>query len=666
MLNIGNKGFLGFLVPLVGASLLGGVVGAAAEYALASALAGARFWGEPHFYYQILLGVEAAWLGALAAAAFGVCGGVYYLLYGRRKELALASPALWVLAVAACGAPAAHYLAVADVSFPWVRSRFAAVAAASFFLGVVVLWVVSATALYKVLAWLGRRFKRYPAKAAATVVALALLLPVAGADVYYMVAGRGEVARRPDVYVIVMDAFRADRLSFYGGGGTLAPRLERFGREGVLFEEAYTVSSWTKPAVASLFTSAYPGTHGVTSRVAALPADAETLAEVMAGLGYATISVSANPHVSWEGGMGDGFDVLDCTAGGSILEAGGPPLSAARMFTSATLAPSAIGPLWRQTTDGLEVNRRLEFWFKITDAPRFVYVHYMEPHTPYRPRGEDKADLQPYFERATESKIREIVRGRFFGARLTKDPHFKPGYAAGDVALAKALYDSDVRRMDDVIADLLNGVIPALGRGEEPIVVITADHGEEFLEHGRWLHGSGLHGEIARVPLMIGGNGQGRVRGAVNVVDVAPTVVALAGASPPDGWAGMVLTPYLFEGGSVPPRELLLEGIIEYPPVNPGGAWASIELAAVAGGGYYYLYDYNAGREYLYDEARDPKQRNNLASGPGAANNAELLARRRDSLDALRRTARAAAWAPRYVKLSPSLERQLRAMGYVN
>ncbi len=655
-----------FLAPLVGASLLGGILAAAGEYALTSVLRGARFWGEPRFYYQILLAVEAAWLGVLAAVTFGLCGGLYYLITKRRRELALAFPALWIVAVAACGTPAAHFLAVADVSFPWVKSRFAIVGAAAFFLGVVGLWALSAAGLYKVLGALCRGFKRCPAKAAAVIVAAALLLPAAVTDLYYIITGRGAITRRPGVCVVVMDAFRADRLSFYGGGGEVAPRLEALGREGAVFEEAYTVSSWTKPAVASLFTSAYPGTHGVTSRVAALPADAETLAEVMAELGYATIAVSANPHVSWGGGMGDGFDVVDCTAGGSVMEAGGPPLSAARLFTSAAFAPYFLGPLWHRTTDGLEVNRRLEFWFKMTAAPRFVYLHYMEPHTPYRPRKEDENALRPYFKRAQKEKVREIVRGRFFGAALTKDPHFRPDYAAGDVALAKALYDSDVRRMDAVIADLLDAVMPAYNCGEEAIIVVTADHGEEFLEHGRWLHGAGLHREIARVPLIIRGAGRGPVRGAVNVVDVAPTAVALAGGIPPDSWAGSDLAPYILEGGRVPPRELLLEGIIEYPPVRTGAPWMSIELAAIADGGYYYLYDYNAGREYLYDGAQDRRQLKNLASGEGFAKNAVLLAQRRDSLAALRRKARARAWTPRYVKLSPSLERQLRAMGYVN
>jgi arylsulfatase A-like enzyme len=658
-------GLTRFLGPLVGASFLGGVLAAAAEYILASIVGGSPFWGSPRFYYQILLAVEAAWLGLLAAATFGLCGAVYYALRRRKGEPVVASPPLWVIAVAACGAPAAHVLAVADVSFPWVKSRLAVIAAGLFFVGIVSLWALAASALYKALAALSRRIRKVPAKAFLVFLSSALLLPLVAADIYHLVAGRRPAARRPDVYVVVMDAFRADRLSFYGGEGGAAPRLEEFGRKGVVFEEAYTVSSWTKPAVASLFTSAYPGTHGEESRVAALPADAETLAEAMAELGYATIGVSANPHVSWGGGMGDGFDVLDCTAGGSIMEASGPPLSAARLFTSAAWVPSFLGPLWHRTTDGREVNRRLEFWLKITDAPRFVYVHYMEPHTPYRPRDEDEAALKPLYERARKDKIKEIVRGRFYGARLTEDAHFKPDYTAGDVALAKALYDSDVRRMDAVVADLLDEVIRAYSREDEAVIIITADHGEEFLEHGRWLHGAGLHGEVARVPLMIRGAGRGAVRGAVNVADVAPTAITLAGGVPPGDWAGAVLGPYV-RGGRVPPRELLLEGIIEYPPARAGAAWASIELAAVAGGDYYYLYDYNAGREYLYDEKRDRNQVDNLVAGDYAAANGGLIAERRESLELLRKAARARAWVPRYVNLSPSLERQLRAMGYVN
>jgi arylsulfatase A-like enzyme len=661
-----DAGLARFLAPLVGASLLGGVLAAAGEYSLGCILGGARFWGVPRFYYQVLLGVEAAWLGALAAVAFGVCGAVIYLLYRRKGELELAAPALWVVAVAACGVPAARYLAVADVSFPWVKSRFAVVAAASFFLGVIALWGLGAAALYKALAALGRRFKTVPAKAVLIVLSSALLLPLVAADVYYLIAGRRLTARRPDVFVVVMDAFRADRLSFYGGAGGVAPRLEAFGREGVIFRESYTASSWTKPAVASLFTSAYPSTHGVESRLAALPEEAATLAEVMREMGYATLAVSANPHVSWAAGMSDGFDVLDNTAGGSIMEAGGPSLSAARLFTGARWAPSFLGALWHPTTDGLEVNRRLEFWLGITDGPRFVYVHYMEPHTPYRPREEDEAALKPFYEKARKDKVKEIVRGRFFGARLTEDPYFRPDYTPGDVALAKALYDSDVRRMDDVMADFLDGVIPAHSRDDEAVIIITADHGEEFGEHGRWLHGAGLHGEIAHVPLMVRGAGRGAVRGAVNVVDIAPTAVALVGGAPPASWMGTDLTPYMSGDGTVPPRELLLEGIIEYPPARAGAAWASIELAATLEGGYYYLYDYNAGREYLYDEGRDLNQTYNLASGERAAENADVLTQRQDSLASLRKAARARALTPRYVQLPSSLERQLRAMGYVN
>jgi arylsulfatase A-like enzyme len=652
-----------FPAPLVGASLLGGVLAAAGEYALACASGGARFWGAPRFYYQILLGVEAAWLGALAAAAFGLGGAVYFLFNKKRAGLELKVPAYWVLAVAACGVPAARVLAVADFNFQWVRSGLGPAVAVAFSLGVVALWGLAAAALYKALAALKRRFSKMPAKAALIVFASALLLPFAAADVYYLITGRRGDAHRPDVYVVVMDAFRADRLSFYGGAGDLAPRLEEFGREGVVFREAYTASSWTKPSVASLFTSAYPSTHGVTSRVAALPEEAATLAEAMKAMGYTTLAVSANPHVSWAGGMGDGFDVLDTTPAGGITEAGGPLLSAARLFTGRRWAPSFLGALWHPTTDGSQVNRRLAFWLGISDGPRFVYVHYMEPHTPYRPREEDEAALQPFYENAREDKISEILHGRFFGARLAENPHFIPDYTPGDIALAKALYDSDVRRMDDVITDLLGEIMPAYSGGEA-VVVITADHGEEFLEHGRWLHAAGLHAEIARVPLMIGGAGRGDVRGAVNVLDVAPTVASLAGGAPAAAWEGTDLTPYMNGDGVVPPRELLLEGVIEYPPVNADAAWASIELAAALEGGYYYLYDYNAGREYLYSAERDRRQIYDMARSGDAS--AGFVVERREGLASLRKAARARALTPRYVKLPSSMENQLRAMGYVN
>ena len=180
---------------------------AAAEYILAAILGGTPFWGVPRFYYQLLYAVEAAWLGVLAAFTFGVCGGIYYALKKREGELGIASPALWIIAVAACGAPAAHFLAVADVSFPWVRSRLAIIVAAAFFIAVICLWMLAAAALYKALTALGRRVKKVPAKAVLIILASALLLPVVAADVYYMVAGERAAGRRPDVYVVVMDAF---------------------------------------------------------------------------------------------------------------------------------------------------------------------------------------------------------------------------------------------------------------------------------------------------------------------------------------------------------------------------------------------------------------------------------------------------------------------------
>lgn len=205
---------------------------AAAEYILAAILGGTPFWGVPRFYYQLLYAVEAAWLAVLAAFTFGVCGGIYYTLRKRKGELGTASPAFWVVAVAVCGAPAAHFLAVADVSFPWVKSRFAIIAAGLFFVGIVSLWALAAAALYKALTVLGRRVKKVPAKAVLIFLASALLLPVVAADVYYMVAGERAAGRRPDVYVVVMDAFRRTGLVFTAARGARRRGWRRSGGRG--------------------------------------------------------------------------------------------------------------------------------------------------------------------------------------------------------------------------------------------------------------------------------------------------------------------------------------------------------------------------------------------------------------------------------------------------
>jgi arylsulfatase A-like enzyme len=655
-----------FIGPVVGAACLTGVLAAAGEYVLGAVAVRGSFWGQPRLFYQLLLGAEAAWLVLAAAVTFGVGGSLWYLLAGRRRRGRLAAPARLVLIGALLGIPVFRWLATLDIGIFYGRPKITVVAV---FLGLVAAWFGGTWGLYalagKVKARLGLRRKLSPV--ILRVLVLAVMLPFVVAEGWALWQARTPSPRKPDIFVVIMDAFRADRLKFYGGDRHLAPTLERFGDEAVVFRESFTVTSWTKPAVASVFTGAYPGAHGVNARFYGLPEGAVTLAQVLREEGYRTIGVSANPNVTRYAGMGAGFDILDSTGDGPIFNAAGPPLSCARPLRVFLWMRPYLGPLWKTTADGVEMNRRAEFYRRICgDRPTFVYMHYMETHTPNPRRPEYRDEIDPYWNKVDPARARFIANGPFFWFDVLDDPSFVPNFTEDELALAKALYDTEVRRMDVVIDDFLGTLAAPSGDDAGALVVITADHGEEFLEHGRWLHGVSLHHEVARVPLMIRMPEcrPAVLAGPVNLVDVPRTVVSFAGAGAPEAWDGMDLGPYVREGRDVPRRELPLESIHDLLAGEDAGPESGVELSALVNEGYYYLHDENADREYLYDRQNDFWQKDNLAAAPSAETET-LLTGRRDALAAQKRKIEEKAFAQGELKLPPELERQLRTLGYV-
>jgi arylsulfatase A-like enzyme len=359
---------------------------------------------------------------------------------------------------------------------------------------------------------------------------------------------------------------------------------------------------------------------------------------------------------------------MDYTAKGPILYGAGPPVSWARPFRVFLSTRRFWGPLWKTTLDGVEMNRRVEFFRRAAgDRPTFFYVHYMETHTPNPPRREYMDELAPYLARVSKRRAAYIAAGPFFWNEVLQDPTFVPNFTPDEVALAKALYDADVRRADVVIRDFLENVVGSSTSERGAVVVLTADHGEEFLEHGRWLHGASLHHEVARVPLLVKAPDcePAVVAGPVNLVDLPRTLASFAGCPVPDEWEGMDLGPYLREGADVPRRELLLEGIHILKPPPAQGLSAALELNAVADGGYYYLKDENADAEFLYDRGTDRWQEDNLAREAPPPEAAELLTRERGVMARAKKAVAENAFAQDEIRLSPALEHQLKAIGYV-
>jgi len=661
------KAYGRFLARVASASVIGGVLATAAEYGLGALRGEGSFWAAPRRFYQLLFGAEALWLIFLTTAVFAAVATAYYLLAARRRKVTLAAPAFFALAAAATTAAVARFFATYDHPLMFANPVRARPFLAALGAGTAVAWVAAAAGLYRLARPLGRwrLGKTVGGVAVLRVLALALLVPFAGAELWTLVRAAGPRTDRPDVYLVILDAFRADRLRPYGAPRTLAPRLEELAAESVLFREAYTVSSWTKPAVASLFASVPPSTHRVASRLVGMPAAAETLAERLHAVGYTTIGVSANPNITRPAGMADGFDLLDNGAGGSVLEAAGPPTFVARLLSRPVVTPKFLGPAWRPTRDGLEFNRRLEFWTRLTGGgPRFFLVHYMEPHNPRHPRPEYAAELQPLKDRIPAERLPPLLIGEFFFEQLVRDPFFVPPYTEEEVAFSVALYDAEIRRMDVVVGDFLDRVLLRNSGETEPILVLVADHGEEFKEHGRWFHCHSLHREVAEIPFLIRAPGYGPVRreGPVSLLDVAPTILGLVGEPAPAAWEGEDLTPYLAGDRPVPPRTLLLEGIHEmhFPELDP--TLRRVELNGLVTPAYFYLKDENTNLEYLYDRKADPRQEHNLAP---AAEYASTVASLRSELAARREAARRLALTPTETYIPPGLRRSLRALGYV-
>jgi arylsulfatase A-like enzyme len=655
-----------FVGRVAGVGVVGGILAGAGEYVLGAVLGRGSFWGEPRWVYQLLSAGECLWLAAISGAAFALAASLFYLLFPGRRASRLASPSRLALLTAALGIPAFYYLAAGDVTWFAGKPRIVVVAV---FAAVVTAWLGGVWGLYVLLAK-GRR--RRPSKRVPVyvmrAVALGLLVPFVVAEGWALWRARTPAPRRPDVYLVIMDALRADRLSFYGAERQLAPTWEQFGREGVVFRDAFTVSSWTKPAVASVFTGVYPGAHGANARFYGIPEGAVTLAEVMRRGGYRTVAVSGNPNVNRGAGMARGFDIMDYTAGGPVIYGAGPPVSWARTFRVFPGLRRFLGPLWKTTLDGVEMNRRVEFYRRATgDRPTFFYVHYMETHTPNPPRPEYMDELAPYLAKVSKRRAASIAAGPFFWNDVLQDPTFVPDFTPDELALAKALYDAEVRRADVVIKDFLDNVVGSSSSGRGAIVVLTSDHGEEFLEHGRWLHGAGLHREVARVPLLVRAPDcrPAVVGGPVNLIDLPPTLASFAGCAAPEGWDGLDLGPYLRRGADVPRRELLLEGIHILKPPPAEGLAATLELNALADGGYYYLKDENLGAEFFYDRADDPWQEHNLAGASPGSETAGLLARRREAMAEEKGAVAAGAFQQGEIRLPPALEQQLKAIGYV-
>jgi arylsulfatase A-like enzyme len=441
-----------------------------------------------------------------------------------------------------------------------------------------------------------------------------------------ILAGRSLAAGRPDIVLIVVESLRVDRLGCYGYRRPTSPCIDRLAASGVLVSNAFAAAPWTMPSVMSLFTGLYPSRHGMTVADARPAADLPCLAEQLRRAGYQTMGVVANPALTRKSGYGRGFEFYDDFTAFMGIDTLSGPVAGAEERTSGV--SGVAGTVTRQ---GLSLLKRRD-----PSRPLFLFLFYFDPHYDYLP--------PPPFDALFRDAQRPMPdRFLVLQTRLVSPPERQS---------LEALYDGEVRYTDGQIGRLVDE-IGKTPRPDGTLFVVTADHGEEFWEHGGMGHGYTLYDELLRVPLLFSVAGlpaglpAGRtVAGPVSLVDVMPTILALAGIEPPSGLQGRSLAAVLRDPAlPLPEVPLFAEARLREPLLAARTAgWKAIQPLAA---------DRPA---ELYDLLADPGEKSNLA--PTVALPEALASAIAAFRAAGRRAGTAAAASPTDTKL-------LRSLGYV-
>ncbi|MBI5511099.1 MAG: sulfatase [Deltaproteobacteria bacterium] len=597
---------------LVAGATLGGLVVGAAEgmFRNAGALYAALLYGT-------LWAIAAALLATLLALAL------------RRPVQKLQLRWGLILALAPSGLVLVRFVVLRDVLHESPHAQPVAAAAGLAVAAAVVAMVLKGAHV------LVRRFATEEVRGArlyllpALVVAAFALFAQAPDDEVTEVLPVAEAHRGRGVILVVIDALRADALGVYGApphrGADASPNIDALARRALVFTNTSAQASWTKPAVATIMTSRHASGHNTMSKPAVLPSSLPTIASLLAENGAKTAAVVTNYNLEAGYGFDRGFSRFDYLAPARYL---GAPERANR------LAAYNVYRLLRERSlrdarqpryfyrSARAVNARaLDILDQLGDGDFFLYLHYMEPH-------------DPYFDRD--------------GASFAKVSD--PSPPAAWAPRMHAAYRDEVQRADAALGELVQA-LDRRGLQDQVTLIVTADHGEEFAEHGGFYHGTTLYEEQLDIPLVIAGPGvtPGTDAALARGLDLAPTILGRFGHRAPPSWEGRDLLT-----ASVPPEATLAEEdhegnrltavrthrkkLILANPDNPRGLKPT----------------------ELYDLENDPREAKPIADDPSAVKALGALA------DQLRAASKQGGASAQERRLDAAAEAELRALGYVH
>jgi arylsulfatase A-like enzyme len=437
-------------------------------------------------------------------------------------------------------------------------------------------------------------------------------------------ASGADRAVRSNILFITLDTVRADHLSAYGYDRQTSPSLDRLAREGTLFTYAYSHSDRTNPSHVTMLTGLYPRSHGVANNRTIVPLELTTIPERLRDAGYHTVGVVSAYHLGNEWNMGQGFADYY------------PPVELRRPAQA--------------TTD-----IALEWLIEQPREPFFMWVHYFDPHAPYLPPSPYDALYDPALA-ADHLPLGEVSLPADWTERYGDWP------AADDVAEVIAQYDGAIAYTDAQVARLLS-YLEESGLADRTVIIVTADHGEGFGEHGVAFDHYGLHEEMVHVPLIVRLPGQAVpgqvVQEIIGQIDLGPTFLDLAGLPIPVELAGTSLVP-LLDGRYRDSAAAIIQQQHDGLALSVRTAdWRMI--VQQQDDDYWPQYQLQAGQVELYDLRADAGEKQNLwpASSPRARQAQAELSRL-----LLRWEEDTAAFGGTSSSLDQETEETLRRLGY--
>jgi arylsulfatase A-like enzyme len=447
-----------------------------------------------------------------------------------------------------------------------------------------------------------------------------------------------------NILLITVDSLRADHVGWHGYGRETTPFLDEFAKDCQVFSRTFSHGCGTRASFPAILTSSYPLMYGGFERISK---ERELISETLSKAGYQTAGFHSNLYLGadfdYDRGFGEFFDSKSdpsptarirqgvksrLTKGGFAYE------SLARIFNIAERKAGAnIGSAYVLADE--ITNLALDWAASAnSDQPKFLWVHYMDVHHPYVPPEREQRELRD-----------EVISDRR-SIRLRRKMIQEPQDVTGDeLSEIIDLYDAEIRYADSQIGRLIEGVNEVWSG--ETITAVTADHGEEFREHGQFSHYPTFHDEVLQVPLLLNipSLDGGRYQELVGLLDLTPTLVDYGSGKQSDEFYGNSL------------RTLIGDG--DWDRTEIIASWENGDDRRFAYRDKNWKFIRSGNDESLYDLQNDPHEKENLINS-----NHSNAARLRQAVDIHINKVDATKTVLGEVEMDENVKKRLRSLGY--